>query len=358
MIERVVIIGLGLIGGSIAKALRKTELKLEISAFDKKEVLDAAIKDGAIDVALGGIDEVFSADLIFICLPVDLTLYTLENIAPFLHDEMIITDVCGVKSIVQKKWESLDCEGIYIGGHPMTGKEHGGYENSDPLLFENSVYIISETIRKHPEANSFLQIIHSLGARIKIVNPIVHDEIVAAVSHLPQLLSVSLVNFASKKEGKINFLDYAAGGFRDMTRIASSDFSIWESVISANKEKIISAIDNFIEELHTIKVMISKSNLDNIAKKFEASRLRRDEIPKNNKGFLTPLHDLFVFVKDEPGVVSKISTTLFQNGINIKDIELLKIREGTGGTFRLSFESEKDVNKAKVFIQKLGYETK
>lgn len=364
MIERVVIIGLGLIGGSIAKALRQTELsknsknKFEISAFDKKEVLDAAIADGAIDVALGGIDEVFSADLIFICLPVDLTLYTLENIAPHLHDEMIVTDVCGVKSVVQKKWDSLNCEGTYIGGHPMTGKEHGGYQNSDPLLFENSVYIISDTIHKHPEAHSLLQIIHSLGARIKILNPLVHDEIVAAVSHLPQLLSVSLVNFASKKERKINFLDYAAGGFRDMTRIASSDFGIWSPVIKANKEKIISAIDNYIDELHSLKNMIGKTNFEKIAKKFELARSRRDEIPKNNKGFLNPLFDLFVFVKDEPGVVSKISTILFQNGINIKDIELLKIREGTGGTFRLSFESEKDVSRAELFIQRLGYETK
>lgn len=310
MIERIVIIGLGLIGGSIAKALRKTDLNLEISAFDKKEVLDAAIDDGAIDVGLSGIDEVFSADLIFICLPVDLTLYTLENIAPNLHENMIVTDVCGVKSIVQKKWDSLECEGTYIGGHPMTGKEHGGYENSDPLLFENSVYIVSDTIHKHQEAHSLLQLIHQLGARIKIVNPLVHDEIVAAVSHLPQMLSVSLVNFASKKEGKINFLDFAAGGFRDMTRIASSDFDIWESVINANKEKIISSIDNYIEELESLKNMIARSNFEKISKKFESSRLRRDEIPKNNKGFLTPLHDLFVFVKDEPGVVSKISSTL------------------------------------------------
>ncbi len=364
MIERIVIIGLGLIGGSIAKALRQTEIssnsnkKFEISAFDKKEVLDSAIADGVIDVALSGIDEVFSADLIFICLPVDLTLYTLENIAPHLHDEMIVTDVCGVKSVVQKKWDSLNCEGTYIGGHPMTGKEYGGYQNSDSLLFENSVYIISDTIRKHPEAHLLLQVIHSLGSHIRILDPIVHDEIVAAVSHLPQLLSISLLNFASKKEGKINFLDYAAGGFRDMTRIASSDFSIWQSVINSNKGKIISAIDNYIDELHSIKIMVGKSNLEKVAKKFEQARLRRDEIPKNNKGFLNPLFDLFVFVKDEPGVVSKISTTLFQNGINIKDIELLKIREGTGGTFRLSFESEKDVSRAKLFVQKLGYKTK
>ncbi|NOX16787.1 MAG: prephenate dehydrogenase/arogenate dehydrogenase family protein [Chlorobi bacterium] len=358
MIERVSIIGLGLIGGSIAKALKQTKYNLEISAFDKKEILDAAIQDKSIDVGLGGIDEVFSADLIFICLPLDLTLYTLENIAPNLHDGIIVTDVTGVKSPVQKKWDSLNCEGTYIGGHPMTGKEVGGYENSDPLLFENSVYIISETIRKHPEAHPLLLLIQAMGARIKILNPIVHDEIVATVSHLPQLLSVSLLNHAARKESKINFLDFAAGGFRDMTRVASSEFSIWESVIQQNKEKIIASLDNYIEELHSVKNILIKNQLDKLSKKFENARIRRDEVPKNNKGFLSPLFDIYVFVKDEPGVVSKISTTLYKRGINIKDIELLKIREGTGGTFRLSFDSEKDATAAKDLVERLGFKAK
>lgn len=358
MFEQVTIIGLGLIGGSIAKALKNSKYNVEVSGFDKKEVLDTALDEGCIDVALNSIDEVFSADLIFLCLPVDLTLYTLEKLAPNLHDGMIITDVCGVKSPIQKKWDSLNCEGIYIGGHPMTGKEKGGFENSDPLLFENAVYIISENVKKFPESQEFLKLIQSLGAHIQLVDPKVHDEIVAKVSHLPQLLSVALMNIASKDDEKINFLDFAAGGFRDMTRIASSEFSIWEPVIKQNKLEILNSLNELTDELDTLKKLISNNETEQISAKFENARIKRDEIPKNTKGFLSPLIDIFVFVKDQPGVISKISTSLYEKGINIKDMELLKIREGTGGTFRLSFDTETDAINAEKLLKELGFITK
>lgn len=358
MIERITIIGLGLIGGSIAKAIKSLNVEREVSAFDKKEVLDAAVDAGCIDAALNSIEEVFNADLVFICLPVDLTIYTLEKLAPNLHDGIIVTDVCGVKSPIQAKWDSLNCQGIYIGGHPMTGKEKGGFENSDPLLFENSVYIISDTVKKYPESQDFLKLIQSLGAKIQLVNPDVHDQLVANVSHVPQLLSVALMNSAAKKDGKINFLDFAAGGFRDMTRVASSDYSIWDPVIKQNKKEILSALESISNEIELYKKLISSQDSELLGDKFESARVKRDEIPKNTKGFLSPLHDLFVYVKDQPGVISKISTTLYEKGINIKDMELLKIREGTGGTFRLSFETEKDAQAANTVLKQIGFITK
>ena len=240
----------------------------------------------------------------------------------------------------------------------MTGKEKGGFDNSDPLLFENCVYILDDSAKELPSINSFTKIIHQLGARITFLNPKVHDIIVSSVSHLPQLVSVSLINSANFKESTLNFFDYAAGGFRDMTRIASSEFNVWEPIIRQNKKNIIQAIDNFIFDLEQIKNSIAKEDYETLAKKFESARVKRDEIPKSNKGFINKIYDVFVFVKDEPGVISKISTALFENNINIKDIELLKIREGTGGTFRLAFESESDAETAKMIIEKVGYFTK
>jgi prephenate dehydrogenase len=107
-----------------------------------------------------------------------------------------------------------------------------------------------------------------------------------------------------------------------------------------------------------LKQLIETENVLELAERFESARFRRDEIPKNSKGFLTPLHDLFVFVSDEPGVISRISTALYEHNINIKDIELLKIREGTGGTFRLSFESKRDAQKAAQLLKNLGFTAK
>jgi len=202
-----------------------------------------------------------------------------------------------------------------------------------------------------------VSLVKSFGARVMFLDPYEHDEVIAYVSHMPQLLSVSLINTAGKSND-INYMDFAGGGFRDMTRIASSNFDIWESVIQLNKEKIVFAIDNLVDELQDVKREIKESELDSLSKRFEDSRRRRDEIPLNSKGFLNPLIDVFVFVKDEPGVVSNISSTLFENNINIKDIELLKIREGTGGTFRLSFESEEDAVKARSLLTSIGFSIK
>lgn len=357
-INKISIIGLGLIGGSIAKALKSSKLEIDITALDKDEILLKAIEEKSIDRKIESVIDSVAADIIFLCLPVEHSLQYLKQLAPLLKENQIITDVSGIKGIFQREWEKLNSAGTYIGGHPMTGKEKGGYQNSDPLLFENSVYILSDRSKEYDGIDSFTNIIESLGARITFLNPYLHDKVVANVSHLPQLLSISLVNNSAKKEGEINFSDFAAGGFRDMTRIAASDFLIWEKIIAYNKDEILAAINSLKNELGLIENFVAEDDFNSLAEKFESSRIKRDEIPKDTKGFLTKLHDLFVFVRDEPGVVSKISTALFNNDINIKDIELLKIREGTGGTFRLSFDSEQDVKRAGEIIRKEGFEIK
>jgi len=355
-IKKISIIGLGLIGGSIAKALKKSEYDFEISAFDKEQTLSAAISDKVIDNSLKSVEDVAGSDLVFICLPVDLSLYTLEKLAPLLAENVIVTDVCGVKNIVFERWKEIGGKALYIGGHPMTGKEKGGYHNSDPLLFENSVYILNKNAETAPGAKDFIEIIKALGSRITFLEPSVHDKVVAFVSHVPQIVSVSLVNSTINKDESINFLDFAAGGFRDMTRIASSDYSIWQPVIQFNKQEILSALDNLSNEISKMRSRIAAGNNISLAESFESARMHRDEIPKNSKGFLSALYDIYVFVQDKPGEIARIANSLLENSINVKDIELLKIREGTGGSFRLSFESEKDADNAKSVIRNAGFE--
>ena len=357
-IKKISIIGLGLIGGSLAKAFRNSEYNFEISAYDMPEILSQALTDKSIDLALNKIDDALAADIIFLCLPVQSSIEIFGNISPRLKPDQILTDVCGVKKVFDDIWKNSKSLGIYIGGHPMTGKEIGGYKNSDPLLFENSVYILSDTNKDNSAIKDFLELIKITGAKRIFLSPLLHDKIVASVSHLPQLLSIALVNNSAITEDEINFLDFAAGGFRDMTRIASSNFDIWESIIKENKFKILESINSFQIELNQINSFLENDEFGSISAKFEEARIKRDEIPKNTKGFLTPLHDIFVFVSDVPGVISKISTSLFNNNINIKDIELLKIREGTGGTFRLSFESDTDAKKAERMLQEIGYKIK
>lgn len=356
-IKNISIIGLGLIGGSIAKAIKKSSYNFVVSAFDKPEVLSKAFNENIINSKLNSIEESLNSDLIFLCLPVAKSLEVFDNIAPKLRENTILTDVCSVKNVFKEKWDKIKSNGIYIGGHPMTGKEKGGFDNSDSLLFENSVYILTENENDNPLFADLQKIITSFGSNILHIPAKQHDVISASISHLPQLVSVALVNAASLKTDSYNFLDLAAGGFRDMTRIASSDFTIWESIIANNKSQILTALDKFLYDLSLLSNYITNDNYKAIESYFENARIHRDEVPQKTKGFLHPLFDLFVFVTDNPGAISKISTALFEAEINIKDMELLKIREGAGGTFRLSFESSEIVEKASNILKNIGFET-
>jgi prephenate dehydrogenase len=357
-VKNIAIIGLGLIGGSLAKALKQNRNDVFISAFDNNEILSKALNDNVIDQKLIHCDDSLNSDIIFLCLPTGKTIEVFETLSNKISENQILTDVCSIKYKLQEIWDKKNCKGIYIGGHPMTGKEKGGYENSDSTLFENCVYILNESAKDLELINGFTDIIKSIGAKITFLNPKVHDIIVASVSHLPQLVAVSLINSAGLKDSELNFFDFAAGGFRDMTRIGASEFQMWESIIQYNNKNIVQAIDNFIYDLEQTKKFISSGKISSLADRFESARIKRDEIPKSTKGFINSLFDLFIYVKDEPGVLAKLTTVLFENKINIKDLELLKIREGTGGTFRISFENQSDADKAKKLIEQLGFSVK
>lgn len=352
-LNHISIIGLGLIGGSFAKALKHSKPDLFISAFDRDEVLDLALSENVIDEKLYNVEDALNSNLIFISLPIEKSLEVFKTLSPKLKQNQIISDLCSVKGIFVEEWNKLKSNGIYIGAHPMTGKEKSGYENSDALLFENSVFIICA--EKTLNLEDYIALIKISGARISLLDAKLHDKITSEVSHLPQLLSVLLVNHSSQKKDEHSYLDFAAGGFRDMTRIASSDFNVWESILKFNKSEIIVSIEQFEKELEYLKLKLVDDDYQIIGDMFEQARLSRNEIPINTKGFIDPLYEITVFVKDQPGMISKISTILFENNINIKDIELLKIREGTGGNFKFYFDSSDDALKAKHLIEQAGF---
>lgn len=356
-INNIAIIGLGLIGGSLAKSLKHSDNILKIAAFDFPDILKKALEENTINIALKSYQEALKYDLIFIAFPIGKSIEIFNELAPLLKENQILSDLCSVKGIFAESWEKSASKGCYIGTHPMAGKEKSGYLNSDNLLFENSVFIISDYSKKYKSLDAYLEIVKKLGVRITFVNPYLHDKIISKVSHLPQLISVLLVNQAASNQDDINFLDFGAGGFRDMTRIAASDFGIWESIISANKNEIINSLSAFKNDVDKMIGMIENDSLKELSDRFNKARTAREEIPFNNKGFLSPLFEITIFLKDEPGVIAKLSNILFENNINIKDLELLKIREGSGGNFKLFFESEKDAIKAKILLEKSGFKS-
>ena len=361
-INTVSIIGLGLIGGSMGRAWRRSRPDLNIVAFDTPEVLETALAEEVIDAGAASAKHAASAaDLVVIATPLSAIPAILAEIADALRPGTIVTDTGSVKkAIADVARETIPDHSFFIGGHPMAGLERRGFEAADDLLFENASYVLcpSDTSMQHIEKDSdFVTIIKSLGARILVMDPSEHDHVAAAISHVPQLLSVALVNSAGISSDSMA-RNLAAGGFRDMTRIASSPFPMWQDILAANHGPILDKLAALSSRIQQLRNRLIEEDYEALEEIFKEAEQARALISSDTKGFLSPLADLFVRVMDRPGELKQITATLFDNNINIKDLELLKLREGTGGTFRISFENDADASRAAEILNSVGYPTR
>lgn len=361
MFKDILIVGVGLIGGSLGLALKRKNPDCKITGVSSMSAVKNAVEMGAIDCGFPyeKLEEaVAGKDVVFLCTPINVILEHIERIAHFVEPGTVITDVGSTKRIISEKAAAFFPEGVhFIGGHPMTGSEKSGVNASDPFLFQNAIYVLcpSESTGKE-KVDKLSGFLSGIGARIIILDASHHDGIAAAVSHLPQMLAVSLVNSI----GSVNYnpgayLQLAAGGFRDMTRIASSSFSMWDDICRTNEDYIKKVIDSFIISLENLKERIGTPLLKD---DFERANLTRASIPKDTKGFLNTLYEILVVVEDKPGVIAAIASVLADKGINIKDIEVLKVREGEGGTLRLAFELEHEADSAIEILKSDGYSTR
>ncbi|MDA0378968.1 MAG: prephenate dehydrogenase/arogenate dehydrogenase family protein, partial [Bacteroidetes bacterium] len=203
---------------------------------------------------------------------------------------------------------------------------------------------------------TFQSLLQSTGARLLEMSPRKHDRVAARVSHLPQMLSVLLVNLAAQsRQQDPEVLRLAAGGFRDMTRIASSPFRMWSDILDGNREEAQAALETFAGLLSELSAELRAGSMDAIGDRFRLAEQTRNFIPADSKGFLKPLADVFVFTPDRPGALVELTSTLFQADLSIKDIELLRIREQTGGTFRLGFDTASEAGLAVDALQSAGF---
>jgi prephenate dehydrogenase len=356
--ERITIVGVGLIGGSLALAIRQQFPKVQITGVDKPSVLKRALERNAIHLGTPSLRKAIpQAQLIVLATPVHHILEVLPTIAKLAHPKAIITDTGSVKGVIVERASKLFPNGNFIGGHPMTGAEFSGIDAAHPLLFQNALYILTPSTHKR---NSSLQkLIHlctALDARVLTMDPLEHDRAVAAVSHLPQLAAVALMNTVGAKHTVAKkHLALAAGGFRDMTRIASSKFDMWHDILETNKPHVREALLLYIDTLQKMSKELQQNPLA-LKKDFVQSRALRGGIPRSMKGYLSALVDISVYVNDTPGQLALLTSALANASINIKDIELIKVRERRGGTFRLSFENNDVAQKAKQILKSNGFE--
>ena len=368
MIDRIAILGTGLIGGSLGLAWAQRRPDTTIVGHDRPEVLEEAEARGVIDAkAAAPITAVHDADLVVLATPVATTLRLLDTIAEDLPDGCIVTDVASVKQPVLEQAEDVLPDSVqFLGGHPMAGAEHSGIEHADPLLFENAVYSLclpagTDEAALDASLAPLVDLVEDTGGRPLVLDADRHDRLVAAVSHVPQLLSVALVNLVATTEDEDEdelALQLAGGGFRDMTRIATSPFKMWRDVLVGNEGAIHDALSRLRRLLREMRNRLIEGDLEALGDLFEDACSARDAIPQDSKGFLHPLFDIYVRAPDEPGVIHDLTEHLLEADINIKDIELQTIREGTGGTFRLAFEEASDAEAAASVLSEAGYEAR
>jgi prephenate dehydrogenase len=356
--QRIAIIGVGLIGGSFALAVKRRFPATYLVGYDKPSVLKRALQRNAIDEGSTSIARtVVHADLVLLATPVSSTLTLLPKLSTHVSPGTIITDVGSVKQIVAAMADMFFPNGNFIGGHPMTGAEFSGINAAHPLLFQSAVYLLTPTHKTNKKHLAHLsQFLKELDTRVMQLSATEHDSTVAALSHLPQLAAVALMNtVGSKHRIASKRLALGAGGFRDMTRIASSPFTFWNDILKFNQQEIRKALTIYINVLRSYEHKLSSSS-EALKKEFQLSRRLRSSLPRSMKGYLSPLIDISVFVDDKPGQLALLTTTLAKAKINIKDLELLKVREYRGGTFRLSLESHRVAEEAKRVLLRAGFE--
>jgi prephenate dehydrogenase len=280
--NKITIIGVGLIGGSLGWALKEKKPNFKIVGIDKQKIIEKAIARGAIDEGTANLKEgIKEADIVIIATPVKTILNILTQINPFLKKGCLVTDTGSTKGqIVERADKVLSKDIFFIGGHPMAGSEECGIESANPHLFQDKTYILTPTKKSNLTAiEKIFSLIKMIGANKLILNPLEHDRIIGAVSHLPQIIAVSLINMVNElvqKENNNNYFKAVGEGFKDITRIASSPYKIWEDICYTNKEIILEMIQEFRNYLGIIEDKL-KNDPSILKEEFQkASKLREN----------------------------------------------------------------------------------
>lgn len=277
MFHRVTIVGVGLIGGSLGLAIKKRQLAKEVIGLSHKHSsLVSAIKSQAIDVALTDLPQALhNADLVILATPVNTIIELLPQIAKHLRRGAMLTDVGSVKGeIVDAVQKYLPNPGFFVGSHPLAGSEKKGADFARADLFEQSMCIMTPLESTNNVVKEKIKHFWTtLGAQVKFLSPEEHDEILAYISHLPHVLVYGLMETVPS-----NVLEYAAQGFKDTTRIASSSPQMWHDICLTNSKKIIKSLDELIKNLGLIRKAISNRDQKMLIEYFTKAKEKRDAL--------------------------------------------------------------------------------
>lgn len=361
---RVFVLGLGLIGGSLALSIKRFHKESTIIGFDVNP------KQGRLAKLLGVVDEVVDdiaigaeqADLIIIATPVNVAEKIIQSLSTMdLKKDVIITDAGSTKARIVQTASCLAEKGItFIGGHPMAGSHKSGVSAAKAILFENAFYLLTPGpgINQH-QVTKLKDWLAGTKAKFLTVTPEEHDFMTGVISHFPHIIAASLVHQAERSSQEQHLVTrLAAGGFRDITRIASSSPEMWRDILLQNKSVLLEIFNAWTDEMQKVVNMIEMENGEAIHQYFLTAKQFRDELPIKDKGAIPAFYDLFVDVPDYPGIISEITGYLAQEQISITNIRILETREEVYGVLVISFQTEEDRVRAEQCIKRCtNYET-
>jgi len=333
---RIAVIGTGLIGGSIG--LAAVGAGHEVVGFDADpETLARALARGAVGTVVGDVESAAAgSDLTVVAVPVgsvaDAAVAALEAGAS------VVTDVGSVKGAVVRAVDARcpDVADRFVAGHPMAGSEQGGIDAARADLFIGATWVLTPTVDTDDTAYARVRaVVRDLGAEAVAVTPEEHDVLVALVSHVPQLAASTLMDVAATHEARHPaLLQLAAGGFRDMTRIAASHPAIWLDILAANRDSVLAGLDAYTEALGAAREWIASGDADALSGLLARARAARRNLPVG-VGPAAELVELRVPVPDRAGVLAEVTTLAGRLGVNIADVEIAHSLEGRAGVLVL-----------------------
>ena len=340
---RVGICGLGLIGGSLAKAFHNKCGINSICALDSnKKSIEQAIKDGVISSGSDNYNIFSDCDIVFICTPIDEVVKCATLISKF--SKAIITDTASTKSEILL---NIPSDLRFIGGHPMAGAEVSGYNSSNDLLFENAIYVVIKPLNiAENDYNLLLELIKGIGAVPMELQASEHDKAVGMISHLPHIVAATLVNTVRGADNSVILKQLAAGGFKDITRIASSNANLWKQIIMSSDDTIIDILKQYINQIESLIKIIKNKDDETLIEFLSNAKEYRDAIALSKKGLLGSVAELYIEVSDKPGIIGKVTTILGNSGINISNLYIENNREYEGGCLRITLEKAIDSDRA------------
>ncbi len=285
LINKFVVVGIGLIGGSLATALKQRNACAEVIGIARKsDTCVDAVSHGVVDRAYTSLSEIAgelgAGDIVFIAVPTLSVKTVLEEIKQYIPETVTITDGASVKGSVQRAAEAVfgNVPPQFVLGHPIAGSEKSGVTAANPNLYENHRVILTpqeNTSSLH--ADLVTRMWQTVGAEVLNMSVEEHDQVLGATSHLPHVIAYSLVDTLAEDIKNPNIFRYAAGGFRDFTRIASSDPVMWHDIMRANKTAILQSMDLFIDNLSRLRSSIEHEDSDYLLNVFSRAKEARDE---------------------------------------------------------------------------------